>query len=693
MRFGKALKIVLIVVPLIVVALVVAAIVILMNMDFNRYKPLIAEETKKATGRDLVIAGDLELDISLTPAVSVAGVTLSNAEWGTRPEMVKVERFEAQISLIPVLFGVIDVKRVVLIGADILLEVDKNGRANFVLTPPGAATPGKPAETVAPEAEAGGDGAPTMPVVREVVVRDSRLTYTDAKTGASHNIAIDTLTVSGDGPAEPIELLYEGSYNKAAIELTAALGAPADMLAGKPLPIDLSLVAGGANVTVKGRIAEPMAAKGIDLAVSVTGKELGDLSVLAGTEIPRLGAYSLSTRVTGDPASALNLVGLKGALAGSDLAGDVTVKLSGKRPFIDANLSSDKIDVTALGGAAGGGGASAGSAQPATKSDRVFPNDPLPLEGLRAADARLKLQAKTIVAAGARLHNANVGLSLSGGNLNIKPLTAGIADGTIDGVVNLDGRSEAAKLTIDTTLSKIDMHKLLKELQLTEDVEGKANIDIDVNGRGTSVRAIMASLNGNAGLLMGKGRMKDTFMQSMLGGSGQLLNQALDKGQKGYTVVECAVADFRINQGVASAKALYLDIDPRGVIGEGTVNFGTETLDLTIDPRKKRNMQKAVLPVRITGTFVTPKYRIDEKIAAQKLTKALGIELPPGLLGGKEQAKAPLIEGPCAPPAPPAAAQQPAQQQTAPAAPAQPEDALKDAEQQLKKGLKGLLGQ
>ena len=317
MRFGRILKYVLIGVPLLVVLIFAVAIAVLMTVDFNQYKPLIAEETRKATGRDLVIAGDLELDISLTPAVSVAGVTLSNANWGSRPEMIEVERFEAQISVIPVLFGVIDIKRIVLIGADILLEVDKTGRANFVFAAPGAAAPGTPKTAPAPEAAE--EGGPTIPVIREVVVRDSALTYTDATAGASHSVAIDTLTLSGDGASDPMEVLFEGSYNKAAIKLNGTLGAPADVLGGKPLPIDLAMQAGGAEATVKGKIAQPMAAKGIELAVAVSGKELGDLSALAGTEIPGLGGYSLAARVTGDPASEIHLNGLKVALAGSDV--------------------------------------------------------------------------------------------------------------------------------------------------------------------------------------------------------------------------------------------------------------------------------------------------------------------------------------------------------------------------------------
>ncbi|MBE9555009.1 MAG: AsmA family protein, partial [Proteobacteria bacterium] len=401
MRLGKALKIILIVVPLLVVALVVGAIAVLMTTDFNKYKPLIAEQAKEATGRDLVIAGDLEIGISLTPSVSVAGVTLSNAKWGKRPEMIKVERFEAQMSLIPLAFGIIDVQRIVLVGADILLEVDKKGRANFDFKAPGAKEePAAPAEQ---PVEAEEDGALPIPVVREVVIRDSRLTYTDAKAGASHEASIDELTINGEGPENPIEMLFKGSYNKADIKMTASLGAPIELIAPtKPYPVALTLEAGGANISVKGTIAEPMAGKGLNLAVSVTGSQLGDLSAVAGAEVPKLGAYSMSTSVTGDPATALNLVGFKGELAGSDVSGDVTVNLKGKRPFIDAKLKSKLIDVTALGGAAGGAAPTGDEKQPAKPGDRMFPDDPLPVEGLRAVDAKLVFDADMILAAGAK---------------------------------------------------------------------------------------------------------------------------------------------------------------------------------------------------------------------------------------------------------------------------------------------------
>jgi uncharacterized protein involved in outer membrane biogenesis len=329
MRLGKAFKIIFIVIPLLVVALVVGAIAVLMTTDFNQYKPEIAEKTKEATGRDLVIAGDLEIGISLTPSVSVAGVTLSNADWGSRPAMVKVERFEAQMSLIPLVFGIIDVQRIVLVGADILLEIDKQGSANFDFKAPGAKE-----EAAAPVEQpvASDEGGTPIPVVREVVIRDSKLTYMDAQTDASHQAIIDELTINGEGPDNPIEMLFAGSYNEAGIKMTASLGAPTEVIAAtKPYPVALTLEAGGATITVKGTIAEPMAGRGLDLAISVTGSQLGDLSAVAGTEVPKMGPYAMSTGVTGDPAKALNLVGFKGELAGSDVAGDVTLNLAGGR--------------------------------------------------------------------------------------------------------------------------------------------------------------------------------------------------------------------------------------------------------------------------------------------------------------------------------------------------------------------------
>jgi len=81
---------------------------------------LIAGEAKKATAHDLVIAGDLNLNFSLTPRIAVKGVTFANAKWSSKPHMVKVNRFATEMQLIPLISDQIKINQVILVGVELL---------------------------------------------------------------------------------------------------------------------------------------------------------------------------------------------------------------------------------------------------------------------------------------------------------------------------------------------------------------------------------------------------------------------------------------------------------------------------------------------------------------------------------------------------------------------------------------------
>lgn len=617
MRLARILKILLVVVPLLLIAVAVGGIAVLKSTDFNRYKPQIAAEVKKATGRDLIIAGDLGVEISLNPAVAVEGVSFANANWGSRPEMVALDRFEARIAVLPLLLGRLEIDRLVLVGADILLEVDEKGRANFDFG-------GAPAM---PEGEA---KTLEIPIgAREVAIEDSVVTYADAVTGARYRARIDRLTLKGKSLDDPVSLIFRGSYNEAPVTASAVLGTPTAMLSpDNPWPVDMALEAGGAKIDIKGAVAQPATASGLDLTVKIAGAELGDLSALAGTEIPRLGAYSLSGKLTGDAASALTFTGLSAGMAGSDLGGEILVKLDGKRPAIAATLTAETVDLTALGG--GGAGGAAGA-----KRDKVFPADPLPLDGLRAVDAKLQLKAKIVIFAGARLENATLGMALTGGNLVVKPLQGQLAGGAMDGSMRLDGRKKAARLVAKLSLAKVDLGRLMKEMGVTDALEGHASINIDIAGTGSSVAGIMAGLNGETSLVMGKGRMKSTALNTLIGGPTQILSDVFTGGDSDYTAINCAVARFPVKKGVATAEPLVLDTEVAAFLGKGTINLGSEALDLVIDPDVKKTTISAAVPVNIEGTLANPAYSLDKLAVARKVGGVLGIVLfPPAAVVG-----------------------------------------------------------
>jgi uncharacterized protein involved in outer membrane biogenesis len=390
--------------------LLVAVVVVLMVIDFNDYKPEIQAQVKQATGRDLTIDGDIKLAISLTPAVGVSGVSFSNAAWGSRPAMATIDRFEAQVALIPLISGTIDIQKIILKGADILLEKNAKGEANYIFAPAEKAAE-KPAET--------SSEAPQIPVVRHVSIENARVTYKDATTNQTIALVVDELSLKGDGIDAPLNLIFVGSYNENPIKASGTLGAPsAIMAAGTPWPVDLNLEAGGAKVGVKGAIADVAAVKGLDLALSVEGETLATLSKLAGAPVPPLGPYSVKAKVSGDIASKVTLSGLVAQIGGSDLSGTVTADLGSKVPAIDGTFKSTRIDIADFvkAGEPEAKAEKAASTEQAAETDdgRIFPDDPLPLDGLKAVNATVKLTIETLIAA-LEVKNVDVGLTLKGG--------------------------------------------------------------------------------------------------------------------------------------------------------------------------------------------------------------------------------------------------------------------------------------
>ena len=112
-------------------ALVAAVVALLYSVDVDSYRGEIAEEFRKATGRELGIDGGIDLSISLSPAVVIEKVAVANAGWGSRTTMATVERAEAQVEPIPPIAGDIRVTRLVLVEPDILLETDARGVPNW----------------------------------------------------------------------------------------------------------------------------------------------------------------------------------------------------------------------------------------------------------------------------------------------------------------------------------------------------------------------------------------------------------------------------------------------------------------------------------------------------------------------------------------------------------------------------------
>jgi len=575
------------------VAVVVAGVAIVKSIDFNEYRGLIAEHVKSATGRELTISGELNLELSLNPAVAMEGVTFANVSWGTRKEMVTLKRLAAEVELLPLLTGDIQVKRLVLVGLDLLAETDAQGRGNWELGAAGTTDRGK-------GEKAAGASSGALPVVHKVRIEDLTVTYRDGRKGGKTTLHLDAMDVETDGPGTPMAISLAGTINASPFQARGRLG-PLETLikGGAPYPVSLNLTATGLGLDLNGTIAEPRKAKGLDLKLSVDGSDIAGFAKALGVTVAKVPPLRISGTLS-DPKGGYRLDNLNAAIGASDLKGRVDVTLAERQqPDVKADLSSSLIDLDAL--------LPKQAAKTSEKGDktRVFPADPLPTAGLKAADVRVRLEAKRLITGGISVNDIDLGLVLGAGRLDIKPLAGVVSGGKIEASLVLDGSRAPLALSVNLSGRDIDYGALLKQMELTDIATGKFDAQVNLKGQGGSVRDIMAGLNGRTRIVTEGGKIDSGVLNVV---SSDIMAALPFVDSKGDKEIRCGVVDFDIRKGRAKVKTLIFETGGLSMIGTGGINLADESIDMRIDPRAKKVslLKLTMLPVNVGGTLANP---------------------------------------------------------------------------------------
>ncbi|MEA2782736.1 MAG: AsmA family protein [Rhodospirillaceae bacterium] len=596
-------------IAVILVALVVTAVAILMSIDFNQYKSLVADKVKAATGRELVIAGDFSLALSLTPAVEVHDVTFANAPGGSRPVMASLKRLEVQIELVPLLTSrLIKIDRLILDGADILLETDAKGRGNWIFQPSGGE---KSAAGATPSTPSNG-GPALVPQVSVVQIKNSTVTYRDARTGVMRSFKVDKLDAKTDNGHLNLDLA--AVVGQAPLHVSGSVGSPDLLAGGAPYPIDLTVTSGDTSATVKGQVAQIATVQGVALDITAKGKALSDLNAATAVPLPPLGPYSFAGKVVDVP-DGYKVSGLQLTMGDSGLTGEASIFLNGKRPKIAGNFAATKIDLKDFGirpGSGQRGGAGDG---------RVFPATPLPFGALSLMDADINFTAQQMIKAPVSMQNVRLAMTLADGRLQVKPFEAALAGGTVRVGLSVDGVKTPAPVSLDVTEQNAEAGSLLQVLVGSSVLSGgRANLKLTVNGAGNSVRAIVAGLNGKLDYTMGPGNINNDFAKLILADLFKLLSFG---GGGDSSNLKCLVARFDINRGLATTRQLVTDTSGATIVGKGTINLATEGLDLHLVPyATATNLANLAIPMIVGGTMASPHVVPDAEAMA---TGAIGM--------------------------------------------------------------------
>ncbi|MDJ0851718.1 MAG: AsmA family protein [Myxococcota bacterium] len=615
-------------------ALVAGTALLLRALDLDRYKGSIERVLRDATGREARIEGSFELDLLPRPAVAVEGLTLANVPWGSRPEMVRVGSFEVVVRLLPLLRGRLSVRRVVLNEPRILLETDADGRGNWSFGV---------SEEETKEAVGEADRQATQLGLSELRVEDATIELRDGETGEVDTLRLGSYAIRARGDRFQHEL--RGELGEQELRIEGETARLRTLLRNRRLPFELEASLGGATLDLDGSLERPLDGRGLALRAEAHAESLADLSAAAGAGLPPVPLRLALSLEEEDWVFRVSDLALE--LGASRFTGSLALDLSGARPELTGALLAPLLDLDA-------GDEAAASSPPAPAGDgRVFSADPLPLDGLRAADADVTFEAERLLAGGVELEASSLRLLLRDGRLTLEPLRASLAGGLLMGRASVDAADSPPSFALRMQGSGIDLGALVEQAVGPDVLSGgTTKFEIDLVAQGASLRSLMASLDGRVFTDSGRGVVHDADLDRLGAGVLTQVVTMVDPLAKTETStrVKCAVLFFDVRDGIAETdRAIAVETRKMRVVGSGKIDFRQERLALGIRPESTGVVDFSTVRlaslVYLGGSFAEPKPTLDLQAAAME---AAGVGLVFATFGASLLAEAVLADAePC----------------------------------------------
>ena len=478
-----------------------------------------------------------------------------------------------------------------------------------------------------------------------------------AYVGGLHLVSVDI-----DAPAQnqPVHIDTQAAMGSTPMSLVATLGAPGALLAPQasaPVPVDLTLRAGNASLTVKGTLAHPETLAGADLALNASIPDLAALSAVAHRPLPALTQVAFQATLTDAPGGLEHgaaLHGMKLTAAQGDLSGDLAFA-NGPAPSLTGTLHAGRIDADAILAAAGkpvtrpppAPGASAAppppkppaAPPPPARGGRLFSDTPLRFGLLREANADLAVTIGDLHSGGLDYRGITVHTVLHDGSLHVDPLAADLPEGHLTGSLAVDAAAATPPVALTLHAPGLAVAPLLAAAGLPGYANGKLEVYADLHSAGVSPHAIAAGLDGSLGLAMAGGTIDTALLNNLLGPVLQKANLLGLIAHGGSSELRCFALRADAHHGVADLRALLLESSLLTMDGGGTVNLGDETLDLALRPQGRVAGTGLVVPLQVTGPIRAPQTKVNalgtfEANAGTMAGGVIGSATPLGLLGG-----------------------------------------------------------
>lgn len=634
----------------IILIILVALVIVVLTFDWNRLKPTINQRVSEAIHRPFAIEGDLSLHWQRAegesgwhgwvpwPHLRAEDIHLGSPDAITDADLASLEALDVVLSPLPLLHKTLAIPHIELSGAEATLVRLADGTNNWTFD----LSSGK--ESSQPEDSSDQQGGWTVDV-GEIAFDPIDVHYQDATLAADVDATVELLgepiafteltdgeSAAGQAVADQQVADYrfgwhaQGSYRDQAFEGDGRLGGLAALRQrGAAYPVQAEVQAGATRVSVNGTLIDPLAPKKIDLDLSFSGQNLGDLYNVIGVTLPDTPPYSTRGHLTAnlDTQEALSFryQDFDGQIGESDVHGDLTYLLGEPRPSLTGEVVSQQLrfaDLAPLIGADDGndGGDDSQSGDDESDAsqqppDKVLPVSEFQTEQWRTMDADVKFTAQRIEHGDSLpLDDLYTHVVLNNGEILLDPLRFGVAGGNLNTTLRLDGSQEPMQSRVDMHIRRLLLSELFPDVELMQNSRGELNGDATLSGTGNSVAKILGSSNGSLQMLISDGVISQNLMElAGLNVGNYLVGQLFGDEQVN---INCAATNLEVTDGLAATRFFVIDTENALIRIDGNVNFKTEGLDLNIEPESKgARVFTLRSPLYVHGTMKNPSPGVD----------------------------------------------------------------------------------
>ena len=618
-------------VGLVIVALLVAPMVI----PVDTYKRELLAQIEKATGREARIEGDFGISLFPTVKFTAGKFSLANVKGGKAAKMVSLDQLNVQVAVLPLLGGNVVIDSFVLDNPVINLEVDAQGRPNWVFTPAagsGAAKALPDARSAAPATAAKGDsGGLGLSGLQlgDVRLVDGRIAYTDAQGGVSQTVDAINMSVSLPSMTSPMAARGSLVWNREKIDLVLGIDNLNAFLAGTQTGLNAAVAASTVKFDFKGIASSrpQMKASGtIDLDVP----SVRELAAWAGQPLTAPGTGFGPLKISGKigvDGQKYSFTGARLSLDAIQATGDFRFDGSGRVPYINAGLGTGMLDLnpylppekTAGSGAAAPSAPAGTGGNAAPPAPRGWSTDPIDLSGLQAVNADIALNVAGLVIRKIRVGKSAVNVALKGGRLTTNLTEMALYGGNGTATITADGAASVPAVAAKLVLSGLQANPALKDAIDMDRIEGALDANMDVAMRGGSQRDMISALGGSGTVRFADGAIRGINIAAMVrNAASAFLDSSARETQK--TDFAELSGTFNIVSGVLANNDLALLSPLLRVGGRGTVDMPNRTVNYRIEPKVVASTQGQggsadtsgiKVPVIVSGPWDNLSYKPD----------------------------------------------------------------------------------